>query len=289
MGLVCLNSLPGIGETCSQGAPLTIKSGMFLTRPDFSLSYANFMTEANWLTEIAAGNIFPVQNLIEEESQNFEDAVDETSTGRKIKRFEGVRGRMFKLSLSLEQHRNLRQYSGGNWRVFYIDYNNNIIGMSDDDATMKGFRLSYFNVNKYDDLTGTSSIVLQEKIPIELDTHGAYANPTWLASDLQGVLTVVATSSAVAANSITLTVAYVESSVITGAGTKKSTPVSGLLAANFKILNGSTEVTAGKVLTETAVLGTYTLTATTLVAGYTVQVIPSSTALYRSNTVTLAA
>jgi hypothetical protein len=287
--LSCINDLPGIGETCQQSAPISIKSGLFLTRPDYSFAtYQSFMTEADWLTAIAAGNIFPVQGLIEEEPQNFEDSIEETSTGLKIFKFEGRRGRMFKVLLPLEQHQKLREYSFANWRCFYGDINNNIIGVSDDGTTVKGFRLGFFRIPKFDDMGGVSAIQLQERSVNEWDKFAIYGTPSWLVDDLQGVLTVLLTDGAVAANSVTVTVAYEQRSQLTTAGAKKSTSISGLVAANFKILNGSTEVTTGKTVTETAVAGTYTVAATTLVAGYTVQVIPSSTALYRSNTETLA-
>ena len=289
MGLICINSLPGIGETCQQSAPLTAKTGMFLTRPDYSMTYSDFMTEASWLTAIAAGDILPVQGLIEEEPQNFEDSIEETSIGRKIFKFEGIRGRMFKVLLPLEQHQKLREYSYANWRVFYCDANNNIMGTSDDSTNVKGFRLSFFRIPKYNDMDAISAIQLQERSVNEWDKFGIYGTPTWLVEDLQGVLTVLLTDGAVAANSCTCTVAYVQRSKLSTSGALASTPVSGLLAANFEILNGTTEVTAGKTVTETAVPGTYTVAATTLVAGYTVQVIPSSSALYRSNTETLAA
>lgn len=294
MGLLFINSIPGIGDTDQQSSPLTVKSGLFFTRPDFSFStYQKFVTELDWTTEIAAGNIFPVQGVVEEENQNFEDAIQETSTGRKIFLFEGARGRMFKVLLPLEQHKKLREYSFKNWRLIYVDANNNIIACSDDGTTVKGFRLSYCRITKMNDPSAdsgaTTGIQIQERNIEEFDKYGVYANPTWLAADLGGILSVELTLGTVAANSLTATVAYVSGSEITSAGAKESIPVGGLVAANFKIMNGSTEVTTGKTVTETALGGTYTIAATTLVAGYTIEVIPSATALYGSDVETVVA
>lgn len=291
MGLTCINSIPGIGETCQQVAPLTIKTGLFFTSPDFKFStLQNFVTESQWTTGIAAGQIYPVQGVIEEENQNFEDSVMETSTGRKVFLFEGIRGRMFKVLLPLEQHKKLREYSFKNWRVFYADANNNIIGCSDDGTTVKGFRLGFCRVTKMDnpsaDMGATTGIQIQERNIEEFDKYGVYANPTWLASDIQGILSVDLTAGAVGTNTFTAQVAYIDGSEITSAGAKKSTPVSGLVTANFQILNGTTPVTV--TATETAVLGTYTISGTTIVAGYTAKVIPSTDNLYQSERETLA-
>jgi hypothetical protein len=291
MGLTCINSIPGIGETCQQAAPLTVKSGLFFTSPDFKfLTYQNFVTESQWATAIAAGQIYPVQGIIEEENQDVEDSVTDTSTGRKVFNFEGLRGRLFKVLLPLEQHKKLREYSFKNWRVFYSDYNNNVIGCSDDGTTVKGFRLNFCKIGKMKspsaDMGAVSDIQIQEANVNEFDKYGVYANPSWLVSDIQGILQVELTAGAVGSNSFTATVAYVDGSEITAAGAKKSVPVSGLVAANFQVLNGNTAVTV--TATETATLGTYTIAATTLVAGYTAKVVPNTDNLYASDRKTLA-
>lgn len=293
MGLVCLNNTPGIGETCAQSSPLTVLSGLFLTSPDFQFdTFADFATESVWKAGIANGDIFPVQNIDEDEIQNVEDAIYESPTGNKGFQYEGRRGHMFKVRLPLEQHKKLRQYSHGNWRAFYLDYSNNMRGTTPDGTIVKGFRLSFFYIPKQQlpsaDGPAFSLIQLQERSIDEWDKNGIYVNPTWLGSDLQGVLDVLQTPGSVSSNSVTVSVAYIDDSELTAAGAAKSTPVSGLVAANFKILNGTTEVTTGKTVTETAVAGTYTVAATTLVAGYKLQVIPSATMLYRSEQDTLA-
>lgn len=293
MGLNYVNEVPGIGEVLQQSTPLTVIKGLLLTAPDFEFaSLSAFAQESNYLSAIAAGKMYPVQNILESEAQNFEDKILESSTGRKVFQFEGPRGWLFKTQLSLEQHKILRQYSFKNWRVFYVDESNNIRGYSPDGTKVKGFKLSFFRVAKQESSSANSAtysdIQIQEAHIAEWDKSGIMVNPTWLASDLIGVLNVEITPSAVSSNNFTMTVNYVDNSQLTPAGVADSVSVSGLLAANVRIMNGATEVTTGKTVTESSsVPGTYTVSATTLVTGYTVQIVASSTMLYKSDAKTL--
>lgn len=294
MGLVYNNEVPGLGEVIQSATPITVIKGLLLTPPNFEFATKQaFATQSNYLTAIAAGTMFPIQGIIEDEVADFADKVLETTTGSKVFQFSGKRGRILKLSLSLEQHKVLySNYSLKKWNAFLIDENNNILGTTPDGTKVKGLKLSYFRVpmqgpGKDGSLT---SIELQFANVSEYDSRGIMVNPTFEASDLIGVLNVVQTVSAVAANSVTISVNYVDNSQLTSAGAADSVAVSGLLAANFQIMNGSTEVTAGKTVTESAALpGTYTVSATTLVAGYTVKVIATSANLYKSDASTLAA
>lgn len=289
-----VNEVPGIGEVLQQSTPITVIRGIILTTPDFEFaSKTSFATEADYLSAIAAGKMYPIPNILESESQNFEDKVLETSTGKKVFQFEGVRGWLLKSVLSLTQHKLLRQYSFKNWRVFYIDENNNIRGYSPDGTKVKGYKLGMFRVLKQGSPSANdaafSTIQLQEAHIEEWDKYGVMVNPTFLASDLTGVLDIKITAGSVTSNSVQVTANYVDDSQLTPAGANDSVSVSGLVAANVRIMNGSTEVTTGKTVTESSTVpGTYTVAATTLVAGYTVQIIASSANLYKSDPITLS-
>jgi hypothetical protein len=291
--ITCINNVQGIGEVCGQATPITVISGIFLATPEQSFSTpAKFVELAEWNTQIAAGKIFPVQNILDEENQDFADKVMETPVGDKVFQFEGKRGKLLKLTLPLELHKILRSYSFANWRIYYLDRNNNLRGTTVDGTIIKGFKLSFFRVLKQKSADASnaafSEIQLQEANIQEWDVNGIYANPAWLGSDLQGVLSVVATASAIAANAFTLTVNYVDNSGLTPAGANNTAAITGLLAANIQIIKSGSVVTPTSVTPIAGLDGEYTVTCSALTAPATVQVIATNANLYRSNVLTLA-
>lgn len=297
----CLANVDGLGELCQQATPLTVRTGAFLSKSDFSFaSLSSFLTEADWLTAIAAGNVFPLQRIMEQENQDMDDAVIETGTGEKVFQYEGTRGQMWKFILPLDLHKILKnQYSQKNWRIFEIDKNGNIIGTSPDGTVVKGMKLSYFRVLKQEtpgsDTAAYTPVEFQKADIKEYDTNGIYGNPTWIASDLYGVLKVSTSSSAVAANAFTTTVSWVSDSEIDAdTNALKTFAIPDLVAANFKIIDQDGAVldsaTDYTVTESTSSPGTYTIDATVgaLTSG-SVQVIASSTELYKSDAETLTA
>lgn len=294
MAIVCLNTLSGIGEVCEQATPITITSGFFLTRPDFEFSsFSSFATQADWLTGIVDNKIFPVQGVKDEEPMDFEDSVTDTPSGDKVFNFEGRRGKRFKILLPLEMHKVLRTYDRKNFKIFYLDRNNNIRGTTPDGTKVTGFSLNYFRIPKqqspYPDNPAYSYIEVQELDINEWDRNGVYVNPTWLGSTVKGVLTVEATPSTVATNDFTVAVSYVDNSGLTSAGANTTAAISGLVAANFEVIDQTgAVVTPEKVTESTTTPGTYTIETSAMTSG-SVQVIPSSTALFKSEVETVSA
>jgi len=303
MAIICLNTLSGIGEVCDQATPITITSGFYLTRPDFQFdTFSSFATEADWLTAIVNNEIFPVQGIKDEEPMDFEDSVTDTPSGDKVFNFEGRRGKRFKILLPLEMHKVLRTYDRKNFKIFYLDRNNNIRGTTPDGTVVTGFSLNYFRIPKqqspYPDTPAYSYIEIQELDINEWDVNGIYVNPTWLGSTIKGVLTVETTSSTIAANVWSTVVQYVDNSGLTSAGANTTVAISGLVAANFTItdqdgaiLDGAATPTPDFTVTEsTTTPGTYAFDASegTITSG-TIQVTPSSTELFKSTAETLTA
>lgn len=297
----CLANVDGLGELCQQATPLTVRTGAFLTKPDFSFStVSSFLTEADWLTAIAAGNVFPLQNIREQENQDMDDAVIETSTQDKVFQYEGTRGQMWKFILPLDLHKILKnQYSLKGWRLIELDKNGNLIGTSPDGTAVQGFKLSYFRVMKQEtpgsDTAAYTPIEFQKESIKEYDANGVYGNPTWVGSDLSGVLKVSQSVSTVTTNVFTVTVSWVSSSEIDPDTSALATfPIPSLVAANFKIIDQTGAVldnASDYTVTESSASpGTYTIDATVggLTSG-TCQVIASSTLLYKSDVATLAA
>ena len=300
MGLICLNNVEGIGERCVKGNGLTVNKGVFLTKPDFEFAtFASFATQADWLTAIAAGNIFPVLDIQEIEPQPVADGVYQSPTGEKTDTFKGMRGYILKLNYDLKSHKILKTYAGRNWRIFKFDSNNNIKGTTPDGTKVKGFKVGYLKVFDQDDAESGkpafTRVEIQESDPKEWDGDdngsiygGVYVTPTWLAADLRGVLTVKAVPSVVAAFAFTVQVNYEDGSYLTAAGAKRTAAISGLLAANFRVIDQTGAVEVCEVAESAATSGLYTVTGVDITTG-SVQVVPSSTMLFKSAVVALTA
>ncbi|MCK5607512.1 hypothetical protein KAR91_36855 [Candidatus Pacearchaeota archaeon] len=296
----CLANVDGLGQLCQQATPITIKTGMFLVKADFSfVSLSSFLTEADHLTAIAAGNMYPIQNVREIENQDADDAVLETSTGDKVFQFEGTRGEMLKFIMPLEMHKIFKaQYSLKNWRVIWLDKNGNLIATSPDGVAVQGLKFSYFRVKKQEtpspDGAAYTPVEYQMASIKEWDVKGIYGNPLWLASDLLGVLKVTLTNSVVAANIFTATVAWVSDSEIDpNTGAFKTFAIPGLVDANLNLIDqaGLTLTpTTDFTVVETTTPGTYTVDASSggLTSG-SAQVVASTTNLYKSAIVALTA
>lgn len=294
----CLNN-KGIGETCKQKTPITIVRALFLTVPGFAFADATeFASKADWLDYIAAGSIIPLQGVREEEGQDFEDPVIETTAGEKIDTFEGQRGARYKLLYPLDQHKLVRLLNDGNFGVILGDRNNNLRGTKLDDGTITGFNLSYFKVWKQDRPSAENApytmIDLQEEDPDEWDKSGVYLTPTWRVSRINGILQVVLTTGTIAAGVFTANVDYVDNSSFNPDGSAISRGINGAVDANFRIYNQAgalltptTDYTATPV---TGVDGEYSIDTTvgTPITGGTCQVVAAADFLYGSEIETLS-
>lgn len=291
MALNFINNLAGIGETGEQSTPITITAGLLLTTPDFKFdSLADFANETKFKDAIIAGKMYPIMKIIDDEPSNFEDVQTQTPTGSFIFQFEGKRGRNLKVQLPLELHKVARTYSFKNWRLFRIDQNNNIIGMSPDGIAVKGIKISYFRVGKManDTNSGTFTPIMYQEANInDLDKKGVYINPEWLATELEGVLQVQLTAGTIASNSVNVDVAWVDNSAIGSTGVKNSVPVTGLVAANFRLINQTAAVVAATVAESATIPGRYAISNASLTSG-SLQIQPSSANMYESEVVTLS-
>ena len=301
MAVICANEFDGIGEVCEQSPLVTIVQSLFFTMPNFSFaSHADFADEDKWKAAIAEGKILPVHKVLEQEGQDVEDSIYESTSGSKVKNFEGRRGAMYRVLLPLEQHKILRSYDQKNLKLFFLDMNNRVLGTSPDGVKVQGFSLSYLNISKQQrptpDAPAFTTVTIQEQDVNEWDSNGRYLKPTWLGTSLTGVLKVDMTPSTVAANIFTAVVEYKDSSSLSSAGAARTAPVSGLTADNFRIIDNTgavldpdaTPTPEYAVVESTDTPGTYTVTATALASG-SCQIIATADNLYKSEIETLTA
>lgn len=290
----CLNNISAIGALCGQASPLQIESGIFLALSDFEFAtYTDAVTLAKWQEAIRDEKIFPVIDLDDREIKDVEDNQTVTPTGKTIFNFEGTRARIYKVTLPVSVHQKLRDYSFQKLRIFVLDKGNNIWCTSPDGTKIKGLKTSYFRIQKQNWEGFVTNIEVNFGDVNEWDKFGKYFNPTWNGSDLEALTKVEITPSTVnqTTHVFTASVAYVDGAEVTSTGISKSVPISGLLAANFNLIKtGDIPTAVDSAVESSTTPGLYTITAHvgTFTAG-TVQVKPSTTALYKSDIETVSA
>lgn len=291
----CLNTIPAIGALCGQASPLQKAAGIFLALPDFEFaSFTDAVNQTKWLEAIRDEKIFPVLDLDDEEMKDVEDNETVTATGKTIFNFEGTRARIYKVTLPVSVHQKLRDYSFQKLRLFILDKGNNIMATSPDGTKLKGLKSSYFRIQKQNWEGFVTNIQVNFGDVNEWDKFGKYFNPSWNGSDLEALTKVELTCSTVnqTTHVFTATVAYVDGAEVTSTGIAKSVPISGLVAANFALIkHGTTTVWNPETIVETATPGVYTVTChTPNIYDYgTAQIVPSTTALYKSDIETTTA
>jgi len=292
--LICLNEIKGVGVPCSQVMPLTEIAGIILARPGFTFTNAEACdTLTDWLAAVANKDLLVINNVREVEDQKVEDGVYTTAFGDKIHNWEGKQGKRLLITASKEQHEILRTYSNRNWEMFVKDRNNNIWAILNADDTIQGIKLDYFHVFNQTSPTAErpamTPIEYQHADPGEWDSNGCYMNPAFRISNIIPVTHVVLTCSTVNGTShiFTATAAYVPDKKFNADGTAISVPLTGLVAADFEVIDQAGAAETVTVAESATTEGTYTLTGDSMTSG-TAKVKPSATSLYESDVVTVA-
>ena len=291
--LLCLNNLEGVGVPCEQLTPITGLSAIILARPGVTFDDSeDFANQTTWKTKIAAKDVIVLPSIKTQENQQVEDGVYQSPFGDKTHLWNGQRGLRLSATFTLDQHKIAQTYSNKNWEMFRRDRNNNIIGVLQDDGTIKGFELGYFYV--FDQMEPTESepaftpIEFQEIDPGEYNAQGCYVNPSWRASDLDPLGTVTLVCSTVDTFIFSATVSYVPTSTFNADGTAISIAVSGLDETSFKVIDQAGDIEVVTVEESATVPGTYTITGVDITSG-SCQVVAVVTALYESAVQTLTA
>lgn len=300
MAVQCLNNKAGIGDRCKKKNNFAPIAGYFLATSDQSFATATDMADVTkWDEDIRDKKLLPLHDIEAVEPQPVEDGVFTGATGRKVKQYNGINGAKYSFLLDLESHKILKTWTGGNFRIYKYDMNNNIKGISVDGTIVKGIKLSYFEVSNQDEPAGADTpafthVEIQEADANEWNDFGVYLeNPNFIIGDRVGVNTVILTQvTAVAGNAWVCSVAYVDDSRYDGQalGVDTSNVITGLVAANFsgfKAADG-TALDAVTAAEDGDIPGQYTVGATLLVATDTVKVDPSTANQHESDLVTIS-
>lgn len=154
--------------------------------------------EANWITGINAGTVYPMP-LFDEVEPTLEDNVkQETGLGTNIFVREGKYGGLGRVRTALCNLSDLRTFNEVSGRVFIVTGNGKIYGTSPDGAIFRGFTLSEFHVSYLGSTDGTVARMVtfdyQLKNPTEMGDFPAVPQLTWdPLTQLTGVVDVTVT------------------------------------------------------------------------------------------------
>lgn len=271
----CASSQLPIGvSSCDKiiGLP---KSFIF-TPSNFSMTLENALLEATWQDAVKAssgGRILWAPNAHSIENLSTDAVYDDTVLSS-YKVDDGRYVWQFFMPLNMKQHRALKSYDKSGGRVFVVDRNNQIVGLTTDDTTFKGFSCKVF-VEKLRTNDGTVITASPVRIVLldnnELDSNGRMidARPFYA-----GVVP------------LTPAKVTVEGSPSATAGTIKvinandGTSITGLVEADFAFLltNGNDQSSTIDTFTDNDD-GTYTIASTGAATGTIDLVAPADLSL----------
>lgn len=303
MAFECANVVDGIPADCREGNSYVLMKGLFFTIPGYQhSSKADAGDDDVWNQGVIDKEIFPVHNIKEVEDLSTDDARYESPGGDLKTLFKGKRRFKVSFDLTLDQHKVLRQYGGKNFRLFWYDVNNNILGTSPNGTIVRGFDVSFIDVEKLPVPTADTPMFTKLEIQLEyydeLDDSGVTIIPTqgaaadkWYPRDITSMTKVtVEQIGTISTNSGVITVKYKSLSDTDNEGNPVTdSPYAGLDVStytNFEFTVGGT-VTAPSSMTDDGD-GQYSFTVTGIVATDTVQIKPTLTNKVESDVFTLS-
>ena len=157
---------------------------IILTTPDFTISTeANAKLLATWVAGIQQLKVFPLPMVWSATDQSEKDTYETSPLGMKKLGRGGTYGGEYLLDAPLGMQIGLRSFNGADLRVFYVDINGNILGMSQDGVVLKGYQVGMFNVEGMTNPVTkeeTKKIMLSiwEDLPTDRKDYGVAVHPT---------------------------------------------------------------------------------------------------------------
>ena len=257
------NCVDVLGNTGLSNCLDKLEADAMLVWTTLSFEFANEAsaeTEADWITAINAGTVYPMPVFDEVEPTLEDNVKQETGLGTSIFVREGKYGGLGRVRTALCNLPNLRTFNEVSGRVFIVTGNGKIYGTSPDGAKFRGFTLSEFHVSMLGSTDGTTARMIefdyQLKNPTEMGDYPAVPQLTWdPLTQLTGVVDVTVAEVGTSAEGLVVL------SVTRDCDTEA---VSGLVEGDFTFLasDGSTEMLPSDGFTDNAD-GTYDFVFTT--------------------------
>lgn len=238
VGSVCSDSLGNIGSmSCANMNPFLDAVSLIFTSVGFEFATkTSFATLDDWQTGVRAKSIHPLHDIFEIEDESEESKYFESAGGLRIPRALGHYRHKYNFNKPFEVHKVLQSFRNANLRVFMVDAANNIYGYSPDGTKVQGFSVAMLNPEKMkfalqDNTPAWSPVVLDLKDAKEWNEKGVYVTPGWLASELEGISTVVLSVVSAVATKVVLKVAYADG--LQSDGTANLVGIAGLVYGDF--------------------------------------------------------
>lgn len=267
--LACINNQKNIGKSKCKKLPQMVK-GIITTPDDFSLTFENASTSAEWQTALISARstrIYLWPYAVNIENLN-EEAVYEDTPLATI----NVRDGRYRFRLSfrenLQVHKSIYSHKNFSGRIFLIDNENKIIGTELSNGEFAGFSIDLLNPEKlmFNDgsVASKTPVYISLEDNTELDEGGAMIDGTFLKTLIPLTTVDLTVNSASATN--------VNVSVLSSLDLEA---ILGLVQADFVLLDGSGAAQTISTVTDNED-GTYDLAGTGLVSG-TVNLVSAST------------
>ena len=273
--LSCLDSKQNLGVSECKKLPQLIK-GMITTPENYTITAALAASAAQWQSDIKLAKnqriyLWP-QWAVNSENISEEQIVEETPLTAI-----GVRAGQYRFRLlyreNLELHKAMYSHRNSGGRVFLIDNENKIIGTSSDGGTtLKGFLLDsilpekiMFSDGSNASKTGVNIFLADNE---ELDLYGVQLDGSSFVNSVLPLTTAV----------IGIVGTPATDEIIVDVYSKlDNVPVSGLVVADFNLLDGAGAAQSISTVTESSTVeGRYTLAPTTTFASGTIALVAAS-------------
>jgi len=155
-----------------------------LTTDSYSIATeALAKTPATWTEGIQKRTVFPLPLVWSATDQSEKDVYETSPLGKKKVGREGTYGGEYMLDAPLGMQIALRSFNGADLRVFYVDVNGNILGMSTNGTILKGYKVGMFHCEGMSNVVSkdeTRKIVVNvwEETPTDRDDYGVMVTPT---------------------------------------------------------------------------------------------------------------
>jgi hypothetical protein len=157
---------------------------IILTADDYEITTeALAKTLATWTQGIQERNVFPLPRVWSATDQSEKDIYETSPLGQKKLGKEGTYGGEYLLDAPLGMQVALRSFNGADLRVFYVDVNGNILGMSIDGTKFRGYKVGMFHCEGMNNPVAkeeSRKIVVNvwEDTPTDRDDYGVMVTPT---------------------------------------------------------------------------------------------------------------
>lgn len=244
MPAICTISSGNPGQRCDKGDNRGVPVGIILAESDQVFStYANAVDESVWETAVKNKQLFFIPNVLEFTDNSEETVIYRSPLGKaKFSRL-GKYIVDYMIDASSYTNTELQKFNGRQMRAFIVDSNNLVWGYSDDATTVQGQTVTVItgkqSIPGPDGTPGWTHLQLTMNNPNEWNKFGILLEPDWVVEDLATIANVDLAVVGTPTSSELIISVNQANNVIQDGGAKPSIPITGLVEADFTVVDGS--------------------------------------------------